>query len=257
MPVGSTNFDSVTGWTAISGGKIEIWKAHNGVVASDGANFLELDYLAARDGFNQTVQTVAGQTYNLSFDTRTRLPAQSTGTQGVEVVWNGVLIETVTPASATWTTRSFTVTGTGGLDTLTIREVASQGADGRGAMLDNFTLTATSQTAFAGPAELRGSRADDEALLELDGASSLPSFDTRHHSFWRVGSTSHAELDYTWVLRHRHALNSGSNENPSDDGRHHDRHAPGEGPDLALHHGEPDFATLLGAHLHFSHYAHV
>ena len=146
VPVGSSNFGAVTGWTAITGGKIEIWKAHNGIVASDGVNFLELDYFTARDGFSQTLQTVDGQTYELSFDFRTRLPARSTSTQGVEVVWNGVLIDTVTPASATWTTREFDVTGTGGLDSLTIREVASQGADGHGAMLDNFSLIANGAT---------------------------------------------------------------------------------------------------------------
>jgi glucose/arabinose dehydrogenase/lysophospholipase L1-like esterase len=143
---GSSNFDSVAGWTAISGGKIEIWNAHNAVVASNGANFLELDFLSARDGFSQSVQTAAGQTYELSFDLRTRLPARPTSTQGVEVVWNGVVIDTIAPTSATWSTRTFDVLGTGGLDTLTIREVASQGTDGWGAMLDDFSLIADSGT---------------------------------------------------------------------------------------------------------------
>ena len=146
MPVGWASFDAVTGWTAIAGGKIEVWNAHNGVTASNGANFLELDFSSARDGFSQSVQTTAGQTYELSFDLRTRLPARPTTTQGVEVVWNGVVIDTIAPAGAAWTTRAFDVLGTGGLDTLTIREVASQGTDGWGAMLDNFSLIADSGT---------------------------------------------------------------------------------------------------------------
>ena len=44
-----------------------------------------------------------------------RLPARPTSTQGVEVVWNGVVIDTIAPTSSTWTTRTFEVLGTGGL----------------------------------------------------------------------------------------------------------------------------------------------
>ena len=131
---------SVPGWTAIPGGTIEIWNAHGGVMATNGANFLELDWASAHDGFFQDVQTIAGQAYTLQFDTRTR-PNLSASTMGIEVLWNGALIATASPTGA-WTTRSFTVTGTGGQDRLTIREVSSQSADGLGAMLDNFRLTA-------------------------------------------------------------------------------------------------------------------
>ena len=131
---------SVPGWTAIPGGTIEIWNAHGGVVATNGTNFLELDWASAYDGFFQDVPTIAGQAYTLQFDTRTR-PNLSASTMGIEVLWNGALIATESPTGA-WTTRSFTVTGSGGQDRLTIREVSSQSADGLGAMLDNFRLTA-------------------------------------------------------------------------------------------------------------------
>ena len=131
---------SVPGWTAIPGGTIEIWNAHGGVAATNGTNFLELDWASAYDGFFQDVPTIAGQAYTLQFDTRTR-PSLSASTMGIEVLWNGALIATVSPTGA-WTTRSFTVTGSGGQDRLTIREVSSQSADGLGAMLDNFRLTA-------------------------------------------------------------------------------------------------------------------
>ena len=63
---------SIPGWTAISGGTIELWRALNGVNASDGFNFAELDYRTAFDGFQQVVQTSAGQTYTLTFDARLR-----------------------------------------------------------------------------------------------------------------------------------------------------------------------------------------
>ena len=109
-------------------------------MATNGTNFLELDWASAYDGFFQDVPTIAGQAYTLQFDTRTR-PNLSASTMGIEVLWNGVLIATESPTGA-WTTRSFTVTGSGGQDRLTIREVSSQSADGLGAMLDNFRLTA-------------------------------------------------------------------------------------------------------------------
>ncbi|AMJ62438.1 Calx-beta domain-containing protein [Bosea sp. PAMC 26642] len=142
--VGANNygaFQSIPGWTAIAGGgSIELWNAHNGVVATDGTTFAELDYNWLRDGFGQSVQTVAGQAYNLSFDLRSR-PGVSTTTQGVEIVWNDVVVATTTPGAA-WAVFNVALTGTGGQDRLAIREIASQGGDGFGALLDNFKLVA-------------------------------------------------------------------------------------------------------------------
>jgi hypothetical protein len=108
----------------------------------DGADFAELDHAGALDGFHQDVRTTAGQSYTLTFDLRAR-PNVATSTQGVEVVWNGQVVATTTPG-ATWGSFSVPVTGTGGLDRLTIREVGGQAADGRGALLDNFSLVAAS-----------------------------------------------------------------------------------------------------------------
>ena len=153
---------SVPGWTAIPGGTIEIWNAHGGVAATNGTNFLELDYASAFDGFFQDVPTIAGQAYTLQFDTRTR-PGFSSNTMGVEVLWNGALVATVSPTGA-WTTRSFTVTGSGGQDRLTIREVSSQSADGLGAMLDNFRLIAD------GPANAPPVAGNDTATTNEDVA---------------------------------------------------------------------------------------
>src|ERR671912_1934203 len=65
-------FQSVPGWTALPGGTIELWNAHKGVTATQGVNFVELDYGSGYDGFYQTVQTASGQTYTLAFDARTR-----------------------------------------------------------------------------------------------------------------------------------------------------------------------------------------
>jgi hypothetical protein len=139
VPTGQyASFASVPGWTAVSGGRIELWNAHRGVTATDGSDFAELDYLGARDGFYQDVNAAAGQSYTLSFDLRAR-PGAPTSSLGVEVVWNGQVVATATPGTD-WGTFTTTVTGTSGQDRLTIREVDGQGGDGKGALLDDFVL---------------------------------------------------------------------------------------------------------------------
>src|SRR3954452_19280605 len=135
-------FQSVAGWTALTGGTIELWNAVNGVTATQGVNFAELDYVGGYDGFYQDVTTTAGQAYTLSFDLRSR-PGYAISTQGVEVVWNGQVVATTMPGTA-WSTFSVNVNGTGGQDRLTIREVQGQSGDGIGALLDNFRLVAGS-----------------------------------------------------------------------------------------------------------------
>lgn len=132
------SFGSVNGWTAIGGGSIELWEAHRGVNATDGAQFAELDFQGARDGFFQDVRTASGQSYTLSFDLRQR-PGTPASSQDVEVVWNDRVVATASPGAG-WGTFTVGVTGTGGLDRLTIREAASQGGDGLGALLDDFVL---------------------------------------------------------------------------------------------------------------------
>jgi hypothetical protein len=131
-------FSSIPGWTALTGGTIELWNNLNNVQATDGMNFGELDYLGARDGLYQTVKTSAGQSYDLSFDARSR-PGFTSTTTTMEVLWNESVVATVPPLSA-WNTYNFAVTGTGGQDRLTFREAAGQSADGLGALYDNVSL---------------------------------------------------------------------------------------------------------------------
>ena len=89
----AAGFQSIAGWTALTGGTIELWNAVIGVTATQGVNFAELDYLGGYDGFYQDVGTTAGQAYTLSFDLRSR-PGYAISTQGVEVVWNGQVVAT-------------------------------------------------------------------------------------------------------------------------------------------------------------------
>ena len=131
-------FSSIPGWTALTGGTIELWNNLNNVRATNGANFGELDYLGARDGLYQSVRTTAGQSYDLSFDARSR-PGLGSSTTTIEVLWNDSVVASVPPGSA-WRNYHFNVVGTGGQDRLTFREAASQSADGLGALYDNVSL---------------------------------------------------------------------------------------------------------------------
>jgi Bacterial Ig-like domain len=138
-------FSSIPGWTAISGGTIELWNNLNNVKATNGSNFGELDFAGARDGFYQAVKTTAGQSYDLSFDARSR-SGWGGSTTSIEVLWNDKVVATVPPGS-NWKSYNFTVTGTGGQDRLTFREGAQGAADGHGALYDNVSLVAKSGAA--------------------------------------------------------------------------------------------------------------
>lgn len=121
-------------WDSQNG--VEVWDNLGGTAASDGEQFLELDYTRAEDAISQTVTTEAGQTYTLSLDIRAR---GETTTDAIEIYWNGELVDVVDPSSTNWEEISFEVTGTGGADVLEFKEVSGE-SDSLGAHLDNIRL---------------------------------------------------------------------------------------------------------------------
>lgn len=171
-------FSSLQGWTALSGSKIELWNNLENVRATSGANFGELDYAGARDGFYQDVKTVAGQRYDLSFDARSR-PGFTSSTTTVEVLWNGSVIATVPPGDS-WKNYDFSVVGTGGQDRLTFREAANQSSDGLGALYDNVTLTAATSAPASPPATTPPAAAANLLVNGSFESSSLAAYDTGH-----------------------------------------------------------------------------
>jgi hypothetical protein len=190
-------FSSVPGWTAISGSAIELWSNLNGVDATNGKNFGELDYQGAQDGFYQDVKTVAGQNYDLSFDARSR-PGFDSSTTSMEVLWNGSVVATVPPGDS-WQNYDFTVVGTGGQDRLTFREVAGQGSDGLGALYDNVALVAkpantTSSTSVASVADQSVNLMKQFAATSLTGTSSASTAVT--------GTSTNTSQDQTLASAH-------------------------------------------------------
>lgn len=133
-----------TGWTSSAGSQTNILRSGAGNYASDGQNSLELDAEMGVDSISQSVQTVAGQVYDLRFDTRLG-PNTAASSADMEIVWNGAVIGTIRPDSQAFETMSFQVVGTGGSDTLTFRELAGQNNQ-MGAVIDNVSLTAAQTT---------------------------------------------------------------------------------------------------------------
>ena len=138
----NTTFKVPTGWRADNGTPFEVWgNGFNGQSTKYGTNFIELDNGDGVDSYSHQVNTLAGQSYTLSLSSMLRAGAWS-ATSGVEVLWNGKVVGTFAPTDATkWADFAFNVVGTGGADTLTIREASWQ-SDGIGALIDNVALVA-------------------------------------------------------------------------------------------------------------------
>jgi large repetitive protein len=145
---GSWGVVTVPGWTNAVGG-VEVWPTDNNntspaVEPTDGESLIELDANTnagdAVDSISQTVNTVADQSYELSFDFSAR-PGTALETNSLEVYWDGELLDTIDPTDFTWQTATYTVqdkTGDG-TATLTFQEIDAQD-DSYGILLDNAYL---------------------------------------------------------------------------------------------------------------------
>ncbi|MQY44431.1 hypothetical protein GG681_17445, partial [Epibacterium sp. SM1969] len=131
--------DETGAWQDQNG--IEVWDNLGRVSASDGDQLMELDHGHGVDSISQTVETDAGQVYDLGLDIRERF---SGGTDTVEVYWNGDLVAEIDPQSTQWETFELQVVGTGE-DTLELREPEGE-SDSLGALIDNITLVASENT---------------------------------------------------------------------------------------------------------------
>ena len=132
---GSQTSDYMFGWES-SLGAFEIWKdGTNGINASDGQTFIEVD---GRHGtISQSVDTKAGENFDLSFDYSGNPQFQSTS--AMEVLWNGQVVETVIPFGSIPNNYNLSVTGTSGEDVLAFRSIETTG-DIHGGLLDNVIL---------------------------------------------------------------------------------------------------------------------
>lgn len=125
------------GWKSHANADFPGWKNSGGttieVFRSNGNQVMDLDSTTSVDTIYQDVATVAGKTYKLTFNA-----FGVANTSDVEVVWNGQVVGTVKPGTASQS-YTFEVLGTGGTVRLMFREPAGQNSND-GARLDNISL---------------------------------------------------------------------------------------------------------------------
>lgn len=135
-------YQTIPGWTTLSGPGIEV---RNNVVgtAQDGKQFVELDShnksRNANSVMQQTISTVSGSEYNLSFYYSPRIN-QPSSTNGISVFWNNNLLGNITGTGSSvnvWSLQQFIVMGTGS-DLL--KFAATGTSDTFGGNIDNVSL---------------------------------------------------------------------------------------------------------------------
>jgi hypothetical protein len=128
------NYANLSGW---SGGDYGI-ELRNNVAgsAAGGVNFVELDTYH-NSSLWQTINTVSGQSYTLSFQFQDRAGVDLSS-QGLNVSWGGVAVDSVN-GSANWTTRTYTLIGDGTAKQLKFTAIGTD--DSLGTSLDNVSLT--------------------------------------------------------------------------------------------------------------------
>ena len=204
----------VPGWQSLNGERIEMWDSgHNGVASTDGTNHIELDYNRGSnlDAIYQDVQTVAGQTYTLTFDMRSRGTNFNSDGEAVVVEWNGAKVKVDgfrAAAAGEWTTITTEVVGTGGSDRILFRESATPGAsNGLGPLLDNISLELNVPAPnLVVNGSFEANAVDNDrwttfAASQVPGWQSLNGeriemWDSGHNGVASTDGTNHMELDY-------------------------------------------------------------
>ena len=132
-----TVFQTILGWTTISGRGIEVQDNVVGA-AFHGAQHVELDS-HNNSAMEQLVTTNSGDSYFLSFAYSPR-PNQPALTNWIEVLWNNNLIGSFTGIGSNqthWSFPKYTVVGTG-LDSLVFRAAGT--SDSLGGYIDAVSL---------------------------------------------------------------------------------------------------------------------
>ena len=142
QPSGSYGiYSTLNGWTTTSGSGIELRNAVAGN-AFAGSNYVELDS-NSNSAMAQTLSTVAGTQYTLSFEYSAR-PGVTAASNPIEALWNGLSVATVTADGSllsdnAWSLFSYSLIGTGH-DVLSFRAVGT--SDSVGGALDSVSVVA-------------------------------------------------------------------------------------------------------------------
>ncbi|MCH2165446.1 MAG: hypothetical protein MK098_12450 [Marinovum sp.] len=147
---GSFEGNNVAHWSSVV---VEGWFSENNRIEVWGEDFLnhggtgdiiEIDLHRGHvDEISQDVQTTDGATYEISFNAQARNNWRSDG-ESLVIYWNGEVIDTIQPPRGQWETYTYTVTGTGGMDTITFGELEDED-DSYGILLDEVSMIETSR----------------------------------------------------------------------------------------------------------------
>ena len=133
---------TLDGWKTSSGPGPDIISSRH-LPSADGKQHIELDGSGARNtnsAIHQDIPTGGTGTFQLNFSYAAP-PYSAAWSNGIQVIWNGVVIDTITAnggRSVNWQTFSYELQGAGDTTRLEFRAVGSD--DGRGGYLDDISI---------------------------------------------------------------------------------------------------------------------
>ena len=163
-----TDTTDLAGWTTTN--NVELWSGGFGQAADSGYTLTEID--AQNGTLSQAVSTEAGEMYDLSFALAGR--QGQLASSGTEVLWNGAVLATIEPTSATFENYQFEVEGTGGEDVLAFRAKAGD-TDAFGGLLDSVVLRVAADSVDPEPTGTRVLDIPNETQF-LDGVADNDTF---------------------------------------------------------------------------------
>ncbi len=133
----------LVGWQTSDGPGPDVRHGNPWLPSADGRRYIELDGSGARDtnsAIHQDIPTEGVGTFQISFQ-YSPPPYSRASSNGIEVIWNGEVIDTVTAdggRSVNWQTFTYEVEGAGDVTRLEFRAVGAD--DGRGGYLDDLSV---------------------------------------------------------------------------------------------------------------------
>ncbi len=137
------NNAELSGWQTSSGPGPDIERGNPWTPAADGNRYIELDGSGGRNtnsSIFQDIPTGGAGTFELSFSYAAP-PFSHASSNGIEVIWNGEVIDTITASGGwgtDWQTFTYELEGAGDVTRLEFRAVGRD--DGRGGLLDDISV---------------------------------------------------------------------------------------------------------------------
>lgn len=224
------------GWTSTSTNPVQLVSSAAGVTGLTGIRGLHLDNGAANIVSQSIKGLSAGEALSLNFN-HALISAAATG--GVEVLWNGVVVKTLTATSTALAAAGVTtVTAIEGENQLAFRAIGA--SDGQGTVIDNVTLTRNAGAADqliggAGQDRLDGGEGND-VLLGGDGDDISTFSVAAGHSGTKTGAAG------LYGGAGNDTLDGGAGNDTLDGGTGNDRYlfAAGSGADTVVTGGGQD-----------------